>query len=83
MTTYVISPSLGVGALAGMPRVLSGVRKLLSMMDWGAADGGPNTGAVSYDAAVEGPIRFGAVGPGEVADDDDVVLVIAPQARRV
>ncbi len=81
-TRICVQGSMGEGALAGMPRVLSGVRKLLTIMDWGAMDGGPNVGAINYDDEdeAEGPIRFGAVGADEVAGDDDVVLVIAPQS---
>lgn len=50
-------------------------------MDWGGALSEEEKVRVSD---VERPrkealIRLGCVGPGEIADDDDVIIIIAPQ----
>ena len=50
-------------------------------MDWGGALSAEEKVRVSD---VENPrrealIRLGCVGPGEIADDDDVIIIIAPQ----
>ena len=75
------------GALAGVPRVLSGVSKVMRMMDWEAGGGEAHEGLLgnlqSKDAdeeLIEGLVRFGAVGADEVRPTDDVLIVIAPQS---
>mmetsp|Transcript_2763 Transcript_2763/g.8623 ORF Transcript_2763/g.8623 Transcript_2763/m.8623 type:complete len:118 (-) Transcript_2763:547-900(-) len=70
---------MGEGVLAGVPRVLAGVSKLLGMMDWQAGEGEPNQGLLGAGAA-DALVRFGAIGGEEVAPDDDVLLVLAPQS---
>jgi len=68
-----------------VPRVLSGVRKVLEMMDWASNEGEDHEGVlgVQGDDLATDPadalVRFGAVGASEVAPDDDVLLVLAPQ----
>ena len=82
-----VQGSMGEGAFMGVPRVLSGVNKLLAMMDWQAMPGEPFEGALEYPIkgwanpdAPEGFVRFGAVGPNELTDDDDVIIILAPQS---
>jgi hypothetical protein len=78
-----VQGSMGEGGFAGVPRVLSGVRKVMSIMDWQANEGELYEGVVNYseeEDAPEGLIRFGAVGADELSPDDDVVIVIAPQS---
>ena len=89
-TRVCVQGSMGQGAFTGVPRVLSGVRKLLSMMDWQAGPGEAHEGVLGEEEAYtrrskgvgegEGRIRFGEVGPAEVAGDDDVVIILAPQS---
>lgn len=88
-TRVCVQGSMGQGALMGVPRVLSGVRKVLTMMDWQAEVGEDYEGllgevqrsaAADGTDAAEGTIRFGAVGAAEVAADDDVLLLLAPQS---
>ena len=86
-----VQGSMGQGVFTSLPRPLSGVRKLLTIMDWQARVGEKNEGALGtmqdlpkdnvQDAPprIEGPIRFGAIGADHVADDDDVLLLLAPQ----
>ena len=69
----VVQGSMGSGVFQGLPLQLSGVRRLLDMMDWVDAAGGENllgewvkTGALDVDELAEG-------------DDADVVIIIAPQ----
>ena len=49
-----------------MPLALAGVRRILEMMDWGEDEPG------SF-------IRLGSISAADVADDDDVFILIAPQ----
>lgn len=89
-----VQASMGEGAFTGTPRVLSGVNKLLLMMDWQAMPGEENEGAIVYPKepvdplrrgdekpgeVQEGSIRFGAVGASEVKADDDLLFVLLPQ----
>ena len=74
----------------GVPRVLSGVNKLLTLMDWDAGAGEAHEGllgdaqrpkpAEGEAAPREGLVCFGAVGAPEVGPADDVVIVLAPQS---
>jgi len=81
-----VQGSMGQGAFTGVPRVLSGVNKLLAMMDWQANAGEDYEGALGNlqqprrEGLVEGLVRLGAVGPAELAPDDDVVIILAPQS---
>lgn len=61
-----VQGSMGDGAFTAMPLQLAGVRRIMEMMDWG--DGEPGTF-----------VRLGSVGGSEVAADDDILIVIAPQ----
>ena len=61
---------MGQGAFQGVPRVLSGVNKLLQLMDWQAGAGQEFDGVMGNvqtkkwdDELVEGVVRLGAVGP--------------------
>ena len=124
---------MGEGVFMGVPRVLSGVRKVLAVMDWHTvptvtygylllptvtygylpqllvmlqvlammdwqAEAGedyegllgapqrlgtyepPPTGDGGDEPPPEGLICFGGVGAAEVAPDDDVLIVLAPQS---
>jgi hypothetical protein len=50
-------------------------------MDWGGALSDEEKVRVSdvEKPRKEALIRLGCVGPGEIADDDDVIIIIAPQ----
>ena len=65
-----VQGSMGQGAFQGVPRVLSGVNKLLQLMDWQAGAGQEFDGVMGNvqtkkwdDELVEGVVRLGAVGP--------------------
>lgn len=81
-----VQGSMGTGAFTGVPRVLSGVIKLLTLMDWQAQPGEPLEGLVgnrqdpSADEPKEGLVRFGAIGAQELEKDDDVLILLAPQS---
>ena len=53
----------------------------LDRMDWGGALSAEEKVRVSdvENPRTEALIRLGCVGPGEIADDDDVIIIIAPQ----
>jgi len=59
-----VQQALGQGVFTGMPLALSGVRRILEMMDWGEA--GPFVG-------------LGQVGADQVDDETAVFILIAPQ----
>jgi adenylate kinase len=61
-----VQGSMGVGAFTAMPLALAGVRRILDAMDWG--EGEPGTF-----------VRLGGVSAADVADDDDILIIIAPQ----
>uniref|UniRef100_A0A7N0T106 adenylate kinase n=1 Tax=Kalanchoe fedtschenkoi TaxID=63787 RepID=A0A7N0T106_KALFE len=62
-----VQGSMGDGALAGMPLQLAGTRKILEFMDWG-----------EYGA--KGTfINIGSIGAGEVDEEDDAFILVAPQ----
>ena len=83
-----VQSSMGVGIFTGVPKQLSGVMKLLQMMDWQADVGECNEGMIGDY------VRFGAIGPDHVVNttrdtyndtvvtqyQDDVYLIIAPQS---
>ena len=83
-----VQSSMGVGIFTGIPKQLSGVMKLLQMMDWQSDVGECNEGIIGDY------VRFGAIGPDHVMNttrdtyndtivtqyQDDVYLIIAPQS---
>jgi adenylate kinase len=81
-----VQQSMGVGIFTGVPKQLSGVNKLLQMMDWQSNEGEENAGMVGDY------VRFGAIGKdhvmnrillanGEIVQEqDDVFIIIAPQS---
>lgn len=81
-----VQGSMGVGIFTGMPKQLNGVSKIIQMMDWQSGEGELNEGMVGDY------IRFGAVGPEHVLNEekdkddnvvqyqDDVFILIAPQS---
>lgn len=76
-----VQQSLGEGVFCGLPLALASMRMVLERMDWGPSLT-PEQKAQPGD--VENPrreamIRYGQVGADQVADDDDVVIVISPQ----
>ena len=62
-TRVCVQGSMGQGAFTGVPRVLSGVRKLLSMMDWQAGPGEAHEGVLGEEEAYTR--RSKGVGEGE------------------
>ena len=56
---------MGKGVFQGLPLQLSGLRKLLDLMDW--------------EEIVFPFVSFGAVGAAEVRDEDDIFLIVCPQ----
>lgn len=73
-TRICVQGSMGVGIFTGVPKQLSGVAKLLQMMDWQSNEGELCEGIVGDY------VRFGAVGSEHVQDDDDCFIIIAPQS---
>jgi adenylate kinase len=81
-----VQQSMGVGIFTGVPKQLSGVSKLIQMMDWQSDEGEDNVGMVGNY------VNFGAVGAEQVQNEvknedgeittyqDDVFLLIAPQS---
>ncbi|GAX24099.1 hypothetical protein FisN_9Hh351 [Fistulifera solaris] len=81
-----VQESMGVGIFTGVPKQLSGVAKLLQMMDWQSKEGEQNEGMIGDY------VRFGGVAAQHVTNtiqkedgtivqhQDDVFLVIAPQS---
>jgi adenylate kinase len=61
-----VQGSLGVGVFSAMPLALAGVRRILESMDWDVT-------------LPESDIRIGGIGEKEVQEDDDVLLLVAPQ----
>ncbi len=59
-----VQGSMGRGVYTGLPLQLSGLRKVLELMDW--------------QEEVEPFVSFGEVGPEECADGDDIFIVISP-----
>lgn len=66
-----VQQSLGEGVLAGMPLALSSMRPVMEKMDWC----GKQKGSVGE----EGEVRFGKIGADQIRDDDDLLVLIAPQ----
>ena len=85
-TRICVQGSMGQGVFMGVPRVLSGVRKVLQLMDWQAGPGEAHEGVLGNlqesgrEELEEGFVRLGAIGPDEVAADDDVMILLAPQS---
>lgn len=79
-----VQGSMGVGIFTGVPKQLSGVSKIVQMMDWQSEEGEENEGMVGKF------LNFGAIGKehvvnahtaadGTKVEQDDVFLIIAPQ----
>jgi len=60
-----VQGSMGRGVFQGLPLQLSGFRKLLDLMDW--------------QEEVAPFVEFGAVGPEECCDEDDIFIIVCPQ----
>lgn len=79
-----VQQPLGEGIFVGLPLALASMRIVMEKMDWGsrlsdeqlAPVGGVGSAAVNTPAEL---IRFGALGADQVADDDDVFIIVAPQ----
>lgn len=80
-----VQGSMGVGIFTGMPKQLSGVSRLVQLMDWQSDPGENNQGMVGDY------VNFGGVGAEHVVNErrnathtlqhqDDVFLLIAPQS---
>ena len=66
-----VQQSMGSGIFTGLPLAIASMRPILERMDWaGVPYGNENVNSV---------IRFGTVGPDEIKDDDDCIIVVAPQ----
>lgn len=66
-----VQQSMGSGIFTGLPLAIASMRPILERMDWaGVPYGNEDPNSV---------IRFGTVGPDQIKDDDDCILVIAPQ----
>eukprot|EP00899_Mesostigma_viride_P011983 jgi/Mesvir1/20786/Mv07896-RA.1 len=63
-----VQQSMGTGVFQGLPLALNGVRKIMELMDWGAEGGFAEF------------VRLGAIGADQVAPDDDVFIIVAPQS---
>ncbi|KAL7574596.1 hypothetical protein ACA910_002952 [Epithemia clementina (nom. ined.)] len=82
-----VQGSMGVGIFTGVPKQLSGVARLIQLMDWQSQEGEENEGMVGDY------INFGSVGPEHVVNEerdkesgeitrhqDDIFVIIAPQS---
>jgi adenylate kinase len=80
-----VQGSMGVGIFTGVPKQLSGVSKLLQMMDWQSEPGEENEGMVGDY------LNFGFIGKehvvnarvdaeGKNIEQDDVFIIVAPQS---
>jgi adenylate kinase len=82
-----VQGSMGVGIFTGVPKQLSGVSKLIQMMDWQSGEGQENEGMIGNY------VNFGNVGAEHVKNQvrdavtgnitqyqDDVFIIIAPQS---
>jgi adenylate kinase len=85
-----VQGSMGQGIFTGMPKQLSGVNKLVQMMDWQSGAGQENEGMLGDY------VNFGAIGADHVVNEkteldhnnntivvqhqDDVFVLIAPQS---
>ena len=77
-----VQQALGEGIFVGMPLALSSMRVVLEKMDWGSdlsTDQKWKSGDSSEQPRPEALIRLGTIGADQVADDDDVILVMCPQ----
>lgn len=60
-----VQGSMGEGVFQGLPLSLAGVRRIMEAMDWG-------------EDMLGNLIKLAEVGPGEVDDDDDIIVVFSP-----
>lgn len=76
-----VQQSLGEGIFTGTPLALSAMRPMLERMDWGGllSDEEKFQQGDDKHPRPEALIRFGTVGSDQIRDDDDILLVIAPQ----
>ena len=76
-----VQQSLGEGIFTGLPLAIGAMRPILEKMDWGSElskeqkfQQGDNIKPRS-----EAYIRLGTVGPDQIQDDDDILIIICPQ----
>jgi adenylate kinase len=80
-----VQQSMGVGIFTGVPKQLSGVARIIQMMDWQAEEGEENEGMIGNY------LNFGSIGKEQVVnahvnadgtkvEQDDVFIIIAPQS---
>ena len=80
-----VQQSMGVGIFTAVPKQLSGVARLVQMMDWQAEEGEENEGMIGNY------LNFGSIGKEQVVnahvnedgtkvEQDDVFIIIAPQS---
>jgi len=77
-----VQQPLGEGVFVGMPLALASMRIVLEKMDWGSAlspEQKWRPGDQASSQRKEALIRLGTIGAEQVAADDDVLIVMAPQ----
>lgn len=76
-----VQQALGEGIFVGMPLALSSMRVVLEKMDWGSGLTTEQKWNQGDDLTPrsEALIRLGTIGADQVADDDDVFIIICPQ----
>jgi adenylate kinase len=76
-----VQQSLGQGIFLGMPLAISAMRPVLERMDWGGvlSESEKFQQSDNDTPRKEALIRLGTVGAEQVAEDDDVLIVISPQ----
>lgn len=80
-----VQQSLGEGVFTGLPLALASMRPILERMDWGSGLSEsekfcPADFALSKGVSrPESLVRLGEISGSDVAEDDDVIIVIAPQ----
>lgn len=76
-----VQQSLGEGIFTGLPLAIGAMRPILEKMDWGQEltkeqKFQPGDNVVPRSEAM---IRLGTIGPEQIQDDDDVLIIICPQ----
>ena len=77
----VVQQSLGEGIFSGTPLALSSMMPVLQKMDWGTSltkDQLYQEGDMTTPRK-EAYVRLGRVGAEQVAEDDDVIIILSPQ----
>lgn len=80
-----VQQSLGEGIFQGLPLAIASMRVILERMDWGDRLQEEQKFRIEDNTSPtrsEALIRLGSIGSDQVAPDDDVYLVIAPQNGR-